>query len=319
MPRWLTYTLSATAIWGVWGIVSAMVAREVLPLETQVISTLGVVPAALLLFLSPGWKQSANLKLGILLAALTSLSGTAGNLCLLRALSLRGPVSIVLPVSGMFPLVTALMAMLLLRERINRMQIIGLVLALAAIYLIGLQTSGVSAVGALPSFHSAALTTPWMFWTFSALVSWGVSAFLQKITTFYCSSELCTIVFSLVWIPLAAVILLIVPGLSFKLSMTGWVLSVLFGALIGAGALVTFMSYRWGKASVVTPIIGLYPALTVLLAVALLKEQLDTMRVISVVLALAAGAALGCEGDPPVIKNLEQDRPCALSGEERAL
>jgi uncharacterized membrane protein len=310
MPRWLAYTLTCTAIWGIWGLVSAMVAREVSPLATQVISTLGVVPAALLLFLSPRWKQGTNLKLGILLAALTSLSGTAGNLCMLRALSLEGPVSIVLPISGMFPLVTALMAMVLLRERVNRVQIIGFFLAAAVIYLIG-QAQSASALNTARGFRVETLATPWMFWSFTALVTYGVSAFLQKITTFYCSNELCTIVFALVWIPVGVAIYLLVPGLSFKLSTAGWLLSVLFGALIGIGALVTFASYRWGKASVVTPIIGLYPALTVLLAVPLLKEPLDTVRVISVGLALAAGAALGCESDQPV-RTADEQPACAI-------
>jgi uncharacterized membrane protein len=298
MPRWLTFTLIATAIWGVWGIVSAVVSREVSPLVTQVISTLGTVPAALLLFFSPDWKQGTNVKLGILFAALTGLSGSVGNLCLLRALSLQGPVSMVLPVSGMFPLVTALLAMLLLRERLNRTQAAGLVLALAAIYIVGLEASGAASEG-VHGYRLEALTTPWMFWTFTALVSWGGSAFLQKISTFHCSSELCTIVFSLSSIPLAIAIFLLAPGLSFKLSGKGWLLSVLFGALIGIGALVTFASYRWGKASVVTPIIGLYPAITVLLAVPLLKEDMDTLRIVSVTLALAAGVALGCESEPP--------------------
>src|SRR5579872_3099650 len=310
MPRWLGFTLSCTAIWAIWGLVSAAVAREVSPLATQVISTLGVVPAVLLLFLSPRWKQGSNLKLGILLSALTSLSGTAGNLCMLRALSLNGPVSIVLPVSGMFPLVTALMAMVLLRERLNRVQILGFFLAGAAIYLSG-QAPGASAMDALHGIRMETLATPWMFWTFTALVTYGVSAYLQKITTFYCSNELCTIVFALVWIPVAFAIYLLVPGLSFKVSTVGWLLSLLFGALIGVGSLVTFASYRWGKASVVTPIIGLYPALTVLLAVPLLKEPLNTVRVISVGLALAAGAALGCESDRPV-RTVDEPQACAI-------
>jgi uncharacterized membrane protein len=307
MPRWLAYTLIATAIWGVWGIVSALVSHEVSPLVTQVVSTLGTVPAALLLFLSPTWKQGTNLKLGMFFAALTGLSGSAGNLCLLRALSLNGPVSVVLPVSGMFPLVTALLAMLLLRERLNRIQAAGFVVALVAIYMVGLATSGAASEG-VRGFRIEALTTPWMFWTFTALAVWGVSAFLQKISTMHCSSELCTIVFSLSAIPLAGAIVLLAPGLSFQLSGKGWLLSVLFGALIGVGALVTFASYRWGKASVVTPIIGLYPALTVLLAVPLLKEKLDTLRIVSALLALSAGIALGCEGEARGGSNVDREQ-----------
>jgi uncharacterized membrane protein len=316
MPRWLTYTLIATAIWSVWGIVSALVSHEASPLATQVISTLGVVPAALFLFLSPAWKQGTNFKLGILFAALTGLSGSAGNLCLLRALSLKGPVSIVLPVSGMFPLVTALLAIVLLRERLNRIQAVGLVVALAAIYMVGIEMSGASAAEGAHAFHVEALATPWMFWTFAALALWGGSAFLQKIATFHCSSELCTIVFSLVSIPIAVSIFLLVPDLSFKLSGKAWLLSIVFGALIGIGGLVTFASYRWGKASVVTPIIGLYPALTVLLAVPLLREELNTLRIVSVILALTAGIALSCESEVPMKGNMAPVPSCAISSKE---
>jgi uncharacterized membrane protein len=149
----------------------------------------------------------------------------------------------------------------------------------------------------------------------SDLVTYAVAAYLQKITTFYCSNELCTIVFALVWIPVGIGICLLVPGLSFRLSTEGWILSVLFGALIGIGSLMTFASYRWGKASVVTPIIGLYPALTVLLAVPLLKEPMGTVRAISVGLALAAGAALGCESGQPV-RTVDGPQVCAVGEQE---
>jgi len=314
MPRWFAYTLTSAAIWGVWGLVSAMVAREVSPLVTQVVSTLGVVPAALFLFFSPDWKKGTNLKLGILLAALTSFSGTAGNLFMLRALNLNGPVAIVLPVSGMFPLITALLGVALLRERLNRVQIAGFVLAAVAICLAS-QPPGIPALQALRGVRVETLTAPWMLWTLCALAVYGVSAYLQKITTFYCSNELCTIVFALAWIPVGMAILVLVPGLSFRLSPSGWFLSVVFGALIGVGSLVTFASYRWGKASVVTPIIGLYPALTILLAVPLLKEPLDAVRGTAVVLALAAGGALGYESErsPAAV---ETERACVLDEQE---
>jgi drug/metabolite transporter (DMT)-like permease len=211
----------------------------------------------------------------------------------------------------MFPLVTALLAMFLLRERLNRIQTFGLAVALAAIYIVGIESSGAAASEGLRAFRLEALTTPWMFWTFLALAFWGGSAFLQKVATFHCSSELCTIVFSLVSIPMALAILIFVPGLSFMLSTRDWLLAILFGALIGFGGLITFAAYRWGKASVVTAIIGLYPALVVLLAVPLLGEKLDALRIVSVVLALTAGAALSSESEVPAAANL--DGACGIS------
>ena len=114
-----------------------------------------------------------------------------------------------------------------------------------------------------------------------------------------------TIVFALVSIPMALAILIFVPGLSFTLSTRDWLLAILFGALIGIGGLITFAAYRWGKASVVTAIIGLYPALVVLLAVPLLAEKLNKLRIVSVILALTAGAALSSESEVPVIAKLD--------------
>lgn len=298
MPRWLVYTLIATAIWGVWGIVSALVSREVSPLATQVICTFGMLPPALLLFFSPNWKQGTNLKRGIIFAALTGLSAGLGNLCLLRALSLQGPIAVVLPVSGMFPLVTALLAIPVLGERLNRIQGAGFVAALAALYIVGLAMSGAPASERVNEFPIEALTSQWMLWTFAALAVYGGSAFLQKVSTFHCSNELCTIVFSFASILLAAILFVIEPSVSFKASEKGWLLSLFFGALIGVGSLLTFAGYREGKASVVTPIIGLYPALTVLLAAPLMHERLDTLRVSAVVLAVTATVALGCESKP---------------------
>jgi drug/metabolite transporter (DMT)-like permease len=51
----------------------------------------------------------------------------------LRAFSLQGPVSMVLPASAMYPLVTALLAAAFLKERLNRIQAAGFVLALIAV------------------------------------------------------------------------------------------------------------------------------------------------------------------------------------------
>ncbi|MGH6805018.1 MAG: EamA family transporter [Methyloceanibacter sp.] len=305
MPRWLTYTLLATVLWGIWGAVSALVSREASPLVTQVISTLGVVPTALVLFLSPNWKQGTNFKLGILFAALTGLCANTGNLCLLRAFRLEGPVSVVLPVSSLYPLVTALLAILFLRERLNRIQAVGFAMALVAIYIAGIATPGASASEGLHDLRVAALTTPWMLWTFGALVLFGATCFFQKIATFHFSSELCTLVFALVTIPIAGAILLFGPDLSFKLSGKVWLLSLLFGALVGIGSLAQFAAYRWGKGSVVTALTGLYPAITVLLAVPLLKEKLDALRIIAVVVALAAGVALTYE--PGQTSTMEAD------------
>jgi bacterial/archaeal transporter family protein len=76
---------------------------------------------------------------GIGWAFLTGILGGAGNIAFFRALVVGGQASIVVPVTALFPLVTVILALAVLRERIGLLQKIGLALALIAIYLISME------------------------------------------------------------------------------------------------------------------------------------------------------------------------------------
>jgi uncharacterized membrane protein len=59
--------------------------------------------------------------------------------------------------------------------------------------------------------------------------------------------------------------------------------------------LTLFAAYRDGKASIVTALYALYPAITVALAVPLFHEPMFLRKGIAIALALAAAVALSCE------------------------
>ena len=212
MPRWLFLTLLSLGVFGIWGVVSAVVSREASPLTVQVLSTAGIVPVCLLLTFTPNWRAGSRPGRGIMWAALCGTCANAGNLCLLRALNLDGPVSIVLPVSSMYPLITAVLAIGFLRERLNRVQIFGFCLALVAIYLAALAGSDPPATGESRAFRLSALTQPWMLWTFASLILFGVTGYFQKLATFHIADALCTVVPGLVAIPIAAAIMILSPA-----------------------------------------------------------------------------------------------------------
>jgi transporter family protein len=71
-------------------------------------------------------------------AFLTGILGGTGNIAFFHALVIGGKASIVIPATGLFPLVTVILAAIFLRERLGSLQKIGVVLALAAIYLLSL-------------------------------------------------------------------------------------------------------------------------------------------------------------------------------------
>jgi transporter family protein len=131
------------------------------------------------------------------------------------------------------------------------------------------------------------------------MVLWGLTGLTQKLATNYISVELSLIVFSAAFIPIAAVILLLVP-LDWKISHLAWFLAILGGLLNGLGVLSSLAAFHHGgKASVVTPLIALYPVVTVALAVPFLHEKISHREVAGIALALLATAALSYEKEAP--------------------
>jgi transporter family protein len=153
MPRWLSYSLVTIVVFGVWGFVSTVVTKDVAPLTVQVLATIGLLPVALVLVFSRNLKKGTNFSRGILLATATGVLGGTGNIAMYKALQLGGEGSVVIPLTGMYPLVTVILARFLLKEKLNRIQSAGIVLALVAIYLFSPRES-LGAAANLGSMHS---------------------------------------------------------------------------------------------------------------------------------------------------------------------
>jgi transporter family protein len=70
--------------------------------------------------------------------------------------------------------------------------------------------------------------------------------------------------------------------------------------LNGLGALTSFAALeRGGKASVVIPLVSIYPLVTVAGAALLFGEHLTLRQCAGVVCALVSVALLSCESEPP--------------------
>jgi transporter family protein len=80
----------------------------------------------------------AGRRVGLAWAFLTGILGGTGNIAFFHALVIGGKASIVSPVTALFHLVTVILAVTLLHERVGTAQKIGLGLALVAIYLLSM-------------------------------------------------------------------------------------------------------------------------------------------------------------------------------------
>ncbi|MGC2463647.1 MAG: DMT family transporter [Candidatus Acidiferrum sp.] len=139
MPRWLAFSLLTILVWGAWGGVSKVASDAIDASTNQVFFSLGLLPLILIVWRSVHVKtKREGQRIGIAWAFLTGILGGVGNIAFFHALALGAKASIVAPVTALFPLVTVILAATLLRERMGNTQKMGLVLALAAIYLLSM-------------------------------------------------------------------------------------------------------------------------------------------------------------------------------------
>ena len=135
-PVWLWYALLCIFWWGLWGFLSKIGSASANPLQLQILFTLGMLPVAVGMLLQMRWKLDRNIgggTYGILSGVATGL-GTLGYFAALR----QQDASVVTPITGLFPLLTVVLAFIVLRERLNKVQVGGIVLALASIVVLSI-------------------------------------------------------------------------------------------------------------------------------------------------------------------------------------
>ena len=125
-------------LWGVWGAISKAVSNEVDAYTNQMLFTVGLIPLSLLVLRSRRLSGGNNRRHGIFYAFLTGILGGTGNIAFFHSLSLGGKASIVVPMTALSPLVTVLLGLVVLRERMTLTQGVGVGVALVAIYLLTL-------------------------------------------------------------------------------------------------------------------------------------------------------------------------------------
>lgn len=138
MPRWLALSLLTILLWGAWGALSKLVSDHIDANTSQVFFSLGLLPLIFIMWWSPRVRGRNHSGAGKTWAFLTGILGGTGNIAFFHALVMGGKASIVTPVTALFPLVTVILAVTFLHEKIGNLQKIGLVLALIAIYLLSM-------------------------------------------------------------------------------------------------------------------------------------------------------------------------------------
>lgn len=282
LPRWLRWSVLALLSWGVWAIMAKLIGEALSGAHNQALSTLGILPIMLAIGLSKRVSTPGNRRRGILYALAAGAISCLGNVVYYDAISRGGKAAMIVPLTALYPLTTILLAMLLLKERLNRIQLAGVLVSLVAIYLFNVQEE--------EGFFSR-----WLMYALIPIVLWGASGFLQKLSTNHISGELSTLWFLGAFIPFGVIFLLQTP-LPAQITATTWLLVIAQGFFLALGNLAVLAAFaNQGKASIVTPLAALYPLVSVPIAIGFLGERVDTREAVGIVLALVSVVMLSRE------------------------
>lgn len=142
MQSWILLSLGALATWGVWG-VFGKIASGYLDGRSlffyQLVTGLAVVFVAFLVtgFRPQVYAADGTLNPGLKWAVATGVVSAFGQILYFSALG-KGKASIVVLMTGLYPVVTVLLAFLVLRETITLTLGIGMLLAVTSMVLLSL-------------------------------------------------------------------------------------------------------------------------------------------------------------------------------------
>jgi drug/metabolite transporter (DMT)-like permease len=282
MPRWFLYSIITAVLWGVWGAISEYPAKYIDPpfptTLIYVINALTIIPVAIISLRKIHWKPvHTPAAIGYGLAA--GFTGAVGQLLLFVALK-NGPPYMIFPIISLSPAITVIMSFILLKEKTGARGIAGIVLALAAIFLMSLQKSAGGQYSNLI----------WLWLSIVIFALWGVQAYIIKASTksmdedsmfFYLALTLQAI------IPFA--ILLTDFSQPINWGFQGPYLSVFIQLLNTVGVLFFVYSFKEGKAIIVAPVInGLYPVITIIISLLIYWQLPYIFNSIGMIVAVIA-------------------------------
>lgn len=275
--RWFWYSILCLFCFAGYAIVSKLGTQKGVPDDTLYwLFIWGALPVGLLLLACRRFRLERSAR-GIGSALAFGTLGGLGQWMVLRALK-EGPgeSAVIFVVTGLYSMVTVLLAVLFLREKLALVQVAGILFALGAVVVLSLP-------GDLSQMRVARFPPPWFLSAMIVLVGWGIVGIFQKIASSHISAES-----ALVWQTVAFLLFLPAVWPSEALSKyepIGLVWGLLGGTLTNLGTLFLVGAMKsGGKASIVAPLTTLFPLLVVLVAPFLFKESITTLQ----------GAGVGC-------------------------
>lgn len=285
---WLSYAITTTVFWGVWGAFISLPTKNGFP-ETlgYCVWAFTMIPPAIFALNRIDWQLQYNKK-AVFYGSIIGFLGAGGQLILFHAVT-TGPAYLIFPVISLSPVLTIILSYLLLKERTTKLAAVGVVIALIAIPLFDY------AGGENVTNHGFT----WFFLALLVMLAWGIQAFFMRLSNETMHAES-------IFFYMTVTGLLLMP---FAIHLTdfskpinwgfdGPYLAFIIQSLNAIGVLCLVYAFRYGKAIVVSPLANAgAPLMTAIISMLLLGIVPESFRIIAIILAIIAAILLAIEPD----------------------
>ncbi|HVN77399.1 MAG TPA: DMT family transporter [Terriglobia bacterium] len=136
--KWLWYSVLCVICWGGWAMCSKLGSTQIPAKGMQFLFTIGTLPVALFLVVARRFKFEKSPR-GIFYGVANGILSGVGGLALFAAYRSGGNTAVITAVTSLYPMITVGLAVLILRERVNWRQALGLAFAAIAIVIFSLE------------------------------------------------------------------------------------------------------------------------------------------------------------------------------------
>lgn len=275
---WLLFAIVTTLFWGVWGAFIEIPEKAGFPATLGYsVWALTMIPCAMVALKIINWKLEFD-KRSIFLGSMVGFLGAGGQLILFQALR-SGPAYLVFPIISLYPGITIILGVWLLKEHAGRRSWAGIVLALIAILLLSYQPPG----------NSVDKGVLWLFLAFFVFLFWGIQAYVMKFSNERMQAE--SIFFYMMATSVALIpVALLMTDFSQEINwgFRGPYLAAMIQVLNAVGALMFVYAVRYGKAIIVVPMTALAPVITIVLSLIIYAVFPHPIILTGMVLAVTA-------------------------------
>jgi len=112
---WLVYAILAGLCWGIWGVLAKFISSDISPYVNHLMFTIGMLFTIPLIIRKCKIKEF-NIR-GFIWGLVAGILAITGNVAVYQSFGTGGLAAVVIPITNLYPLVTIVIAILILKEK----------------------------------------------------------------------------------------------------------------------------------------------------------------------------------------------------------